>query len=179
MKQDNRLKKFIGKRLVIIGKKHPHFETVGTGKAFEETQAAFGLLINLDSGESCFVFDKSEVKLLFDEKEEDMTLEEIIEHLAGCNYGPRTIAKYLELDETKFMRQWNDKRSKTRFHYDKGQLSAEFDINKKNLQNAKSGNITAAQIYFKQADVTKIENLKAKLFDGFDEITDEPLKLQQ
>lgn len=168
MKQDKRLEKFIDVRVVVISKAHPHYGKVGTGKRFVETEYAWGLDIAFDDGEAAFVFDKSEIKPLLDEKEADMTQEEIIENLAACNYEPEQIAKYLELDKATFMKEWFDRRSKVRYHYDKGALEATFDINKNLLKNAKKGNITSAQIFFKKAEEIRVDNLKKQIFTDFE-----------
>ena len=167
---DNRLKKLEGKKLVIISKLHPHFEEVGVGEAFEEIKTGgMGLRIKLNNGEECYVFSKAELQLLINDKETSMTIEDIIEDLAACNYSPEQIADYLEVPRDVFLKKWYDKTSKERFHYDKGQLTADFEINQKQLDNAKSGNITAAQVYFKNADARKVDDLKKQVFYGFEE----------
>src|SRR5680860_1842452 len=89
---------------------------------------------------------------------------ETIEDLAASNYGPDQVAKYLSLDKTDFREEWNNLKSKIRHHYDKGQLTAEFEINQKLLDNARSGNITAAQIFEKNRDRVQTENLKNQIY---------------
>jgi len=167
MKQDNRLKKFVGKKLIIIGEDHPWVESVGVGVKFDKVATGdFGLIIKLDGDlrQECFVFDKSEVRLLNPDEVPDLTQEEIIEQLAACNYSPKQIAQYLELDAAAFISKYEDKESDVRHHYDKGRLVAEFEINQKLLENAKSGNITAAQIFEKNRDRVHVENLKQQIF---------------
>lgn len=164
---DNRLKKLEGKKLVIISKKHPHYEEVGRAEAFEELKTGgMGLRIKLNNGLECYVFSKAEVQLLINDKDASMTIEEIIEDLAACNYSPEKIADYLEVPRDEFLKKWFDKKSKERFHYDKGRLTAAFEINQKQLDNAKAGNITAAQVYFKESEAQKVENLKKHVFYG-------------
>lgn len=89
---------------------------------------------------------------------------ETIEDLAASNYGPDQVAKYLSLDKTDFREEWANLKSKIRHHYDKGQLTAEFEINQKLLDNARSGNITAAQIFEKNRDRVQTENLKKQIY---------------
>lgn len=91
---------------------------------------------------------------------------ETIEDLAATNYGPDQIATYLSLDKKDFRAEWQNMESKIRHHYDKGCLTADFEINQKLLNNAKSGNITAAQIFEKNRERTQMENLKERIFFG-------------
>lgn len=91
---------------------------------------------------------------------------EIIEDLAATNYGATQIATYLSLDKKEFLKTWNDHESRVRHHYEKGKLTADFEINQKLLVNAKAGNITAAQIYEKNRDRVNTENLKQQIFFG-------------
>ncbi|WP_417200109.1 hypothetical protein [Bizionia sp.] len=93
---------------------------------------------------------------------------EEIEVMAACNYSPEKIALKLDVDKAEFMKAWYNRESLVRYHYDRGQLVADFEINQKQLDNAKSGNITAAQIYFKNAQAQKVENLKKQIFYGFE-----------
>ena len=102
-----------------------------------------------------------------EEEKEELALlseEEIIEQLAGCNYGPRDIAVYLGADVKEFLEQWNTPDSTIRKHYDRGRLLAQAQVNQKLLDNAKSGNITAAQIYEKNRQAIEVENLKQRIF---------------
>lgn len=90
---------------------------------------------------------------------------ETIENLAACNYAPREIAVYLECDVVEFMRQFNKPDSLVRFHYDKGILTAQFEIDNKLLENAKSGNITATQEHKKAQDKRLFENHKMRILN--------------
>jgi len=98
---------------------------------------------------------------------------EQIEDLAGCNYSPVQIAKYLSVPRVDFMAAYNKPNHLVRFHYDKGQLQADADINMKALETAKAGNQTAMQIYFKQRDQVKLENLKNHILFGGENFEDE------
>lgn len=91
---------------------------------------------------------------------------EIIEDLSATNYGPDQIATYLSLDKLDFRKEWENPESKIRFHYDRGRLTADFEINQKLLENAKSGNITAAQIFEKNMERIAVENLKEQIYFG-------------
>ena len=100
---------------------------------------------------------------------------EQIEDLAACNYRPQQIAKYLDIDKADFMAAWMNPRHPVRFHYDRGQLIADADVNQKALEHAKSGNLTAMQIYQKNRATVKLENLKNQLlFGGEPPSSDDP-----
>ena len=89
-----------------------------------------------------------------------------IHDLAGCNYSPEKIAVYLEVDKKAFMRLWYDKDSEVRKHYDRGILIAEFNINNKQKELAEKGNITAAQIFLKQAEKNEVNNIRNQCLFG-------------
>ncbi len=91
---------------------------------------------------------------------------ENIEQLSAANYSPRRIALYLQKNENFFVELWKDKTHKIRHHYERGQLIADYEINEKLLENAKKGNITAAQIFEKNKDANKVENLKEQMLYG-------------
>lgn len=86
----------------------------------------------------------------------------IIEQLSGCNYSPEKIALYLDADKSEFMNLWQTKDSLVRVAYDRGKLVSSFEVNKKQLENAQSGNITAAQIFLKES---KEEEAKTILYN--------------
>lgn len=89
-----------------------------------------------------------------------------IHNLAGCNYSPEKIAVYLEVDKPSFMRLWYDKKSVVREHYDRGKLVAEFNINNKQKELAEAGNITAAQIFLKEAEKNEVNNIRNQCLFG-------------
>jgi len=91
---------------------------------------------------------------------------EEIEQLAAANYSPEQIAIYQGKDKKEFLNAWNNLESKERLHYEKGRLVAEFEINQKLLDNAKSGNITAAQIFEKNRERVHVENMKKQIYFG-------------
>jgi len=90
----------------------------------------------------------------------------VIEEMAASNYAPSDIALYLSINKTAFLTEYRDIESVVRHHYDRGRLIADFEINQKLLQNAKSGNITAAQVYEKNRDRITVENLKQQIYFG-------------
>ena len=91
-----------------------------------------------------------------------------IEDLAGCNYSPEKIALYLEIEKKLFLQFWYKKDSEVRKAYDRGQLVAEYKVNSKQKELAESGNITAAQIFLKESENTKIENIRNQILFGHD-----------
>jgi hypothetical protein len=91
-----------------------------------------------------------------------------IEDLAGCNYSPEKIALYLQVDKQAFMRLWYDKESTVRVAYERGKLVSEFNINNKQKELANAGNITAAQIFLKEAERTEVNNNRNRILFGDD-----------
>lgn len=89
-----------------------------------------------------------------------------IEDLSACNYSPEKIALYLSMDKKAFLEVWYDKESLLRVAYDRGQLASEFVINQKQLDLAKSGNITAAQVFLKEAEKNEINNIRNRVLFG-------------
>jgi len=91
---------------------------------------------------------------------------EAIEDLAGCNYGPNRIAKYLGVDIASFMSAWYNSESEVRNRYDKGQLQSEFLIARKRKENAEKGNLTADQQHTKELERRRNEDIKMRLLYG-------------
>lgn len=107
---------------------------------------------------------------------------DVIEQMAACNYKPAKIALYLGVDKIKFMSAWLDRKSQVRYHYERGILQAEFEISRKRLENAMSGNLTADQQHQKELEKTKFENIKQELlYCSSTPIinTDEPKKIAE
>lgn len=86
-----------------------------------------------------------------------------IHNLAGCNYSPEKIALYLDVDKKAFLQMWNDKDTEVRKAYERGKLMAEFNINNKQKELAEAGNITAAQIFLKEAERTEVSNIRNRI----------------
>jgi hypothetical protein len=91
-----------------------------------------------------------------------------IEDLAGCNYSPEKIALYLQVDKQAFMQLWYDKESTVRVAYERGKLVSEFNINNKQKELANAGNITAAQIFLKEAEKNEVNNIRNRILFGDD-----------
>jgi hypothetical protein len=91
-----------------------------------------------------------------------------IEDLAACNYSPEKIALYLQVDKQAFMRLWYDIESNVRVAYEKGKLVSEFKINNKQKELAEAGNITAAQIFLKEAEKNEVNNIRNRILFGDD-----------
>jgi len=102
----------------------------------------------------------SNLLLLSDEEYAD------IENLAGCNYSPEKIALFLFIEAAIFLEHWHNPNSPIRMCYNRGQLSAEFKVNLKQKELAESGNITAAQIFLKESERIKLENLRNQCLFG-------------
>jgi hypothetical protein len=97
--------------------------------------------------------------------EDEMTS---IHDLSGCNYSPEKIALYLDVDKTAFLQLWYQKESAVRTAYERGKLESEFKINAKQKELAEKGNITAAQIFLKEAEKTEINNIRNRILFGDD-----------
>jgi hypothetical protein len=91
-----------------------------------------------------------------------------IHDLAGCNYSPEKIALYLDIDKKIFLQSWGQKDSLVRLAYERGKLVAEFNINNKQKELAEKGNITAAQIFLKEAEKTEVNNIRNRILFGDD-----------
>lgn len=89
-----------------------------------------------------------------------------IHSLAGCNYSPEKIALFLSVDKDDFLAHWKIPSSPIRVAYNRGILEAEFKVNLKQKELAESGNITAAQIFLKESEKTKLENLRNQCLFG-------------
>jgi hypothetical protein len=89
-----------------------------------------------------------------------------IEQLAAANYSLPNIAKYLDIP-LKTLDVWmTDEDSSMYIAYHKGILEAQFEIDSKLLANAKSGNITAVQIFDKHKEKNELEEYKRKILYG-------------
>lgn len=89
-----------------------------------------------------------------------------IEDLAAVNYSPEKIALYIHTDKKAFLQHYYHKNSQVRLRYDRGQLQSEFLINQKQLELARAGNITAAQIFLKEADKVNTANILKNVLFG-------------
>lgn len=87
-----------------------------------------------------------------------------IEQLAAVNYQVKQIAMYLDVDPKEFQREYSDPDSKVRWHYDRGRLVAQAEIDKANLKRARDGNLTSIQQWKKDSSLRAVENLKKQVF---------------
>ena len=94
-----------------------------------------------------------------------------IENLAAINYSVKQIAMYLDLDFKAFQKAFtistddpDYKAGHIRYHYDRGQLMAQAEIDKANLKRAKDGNLTSIQQWKKDTAAQKLINLKQKVY---------------
>jgi len=86
-----------------------------------------------------------------------------IETLASINYSTEKIALYLGVDHKEFLRDFSLSGSKTRYHYDRGQLITQVEIDKSTLKKAKDGNLTSIQQWKKDSLAQKLENRKKEI----------------
>lgn len=91
---------------------------------------------------------------------------EQIESLAGAGYDPVKIAMYLDVPKKDFMKDWQNKDSAIRYHYDRGILLIDANAGMKLAENAMSGNITAHQQLEKIREGQRIEMLKKRYLYG-------------
>lgn len=91
---------------------------------------------------------------------------EQIEDLAACNYTVEKIAMYLSQDPVEFVREYNKPESLIRYHFEKGILTANFEIDSALLKNAKTGNITAVDTFQKRQESVLLHNLKRKFLNN-------------
>jgi hypothetical protein len=96
----------------------------------------------------------------------ELTLPQTIERLAAVNYSFDEMAIYIGMKKSAFRHEASTVDSVIWTAIQKGRLQAEFEINDKLSQNARSGNITAAQIVQKIKQEKHVENLKSTIFYG-------------
>lgn len=89
---------------------------------------------------------------------------EHIESLAAINYSIRQVAMYLDIPVDTIYLEYRDPHSEFRYHYDRGQLVAQAEIDMSTLESAKKGNITAQQRYDKRARQIQISQAKERIF---------------
>jgi len=102
----------------------------------------------------------------------DLTPEQLktIEQLGGLHYSPEKIAMYLELDRKEFLSEFhtveNDpeyKSGNVRYHYDRGLLLAQTEVDKANLKRARDGNLTSVAQFKKDVTIQNFENAKRRI----------------
>jgi ABC-type uncharacterized transport system ATPase subunit len=91
---------------------------------------------------------------------------EEIESLAGINYTIKQMAMYFNIPVKDLQREFENKDSEFRFHYDRGQLVSQATIDMKVYESAKGGNTTAQQQIEKIRAARKFENIRDQLLYG-------------
>ncbi len=91
---------------------------------------------------------------------------EEIEKLASLNYTVRQIAMYLNVSLSELQKEFEDKESKFRYHYQRGKLISQAKIDMKINESAQGGNMTAMQQFEKIRNARHFENMRNQMFDG-------------
>lgn len=89
-----------------------------------------------------------------------------IESLAEQNYGPRDIAKALQVSVRTFLHVWRDHSSQVRVAYELGRFQIEITKSEKLMSMIESENTTAIQIHNKQSEERSFEDARLDVF-GF------------
>ena len=99
---------------------------------------------------------------------DDMTLEEQIEIVAGCNYTLQEMAIYFSevINPKEFLRKAEDPDSIVYLAIQRGILKTEFAISAQQKALAESGNITAVQTFEKIRERKSIQQIKNKIWFG-------------
>lgn len=94
---------------------------------------------------------------------------DLVETFGGLNYPPEKIVMILDVDQEQFFQDFNlpdsdseYKSGQIRYHYDRGQVMAQAEIDKANLKRAKEGNNTSIAQYKKDTIYRDIQNAKKK-----------------
>ena len=98
----------------------------------------------------------------------DFTPEQIenIELLAGINYTVTQIAMYLDIPAGELYRQFGQKDSTFRHHYDRGKLLGQAKVDMDLLKSAQGGNMTAKQQFEKVRQTRHFENMRDQKIYG-------------
>lgn len=89
-----------------------------------------------------------------------------LEDLSALNYTVRQIAMYFDVSPVLLQKEIEDTDSKIHYHYHRGQLVAHAQIDRANLQSAKTGNITATLRYDKRSKEIKYQQAKERILRG-------------
>jgi hypothetical protein len=84
--------------------------------------------------------------------------------MGAINYSLKRVALYLGFRTEDVMKEYQDEESDLRYHYERGQLIAQADIDLEVMKSAKDGNLTATQIYKRSEKQNRLNNLKNELF---------------
>lgn len=109
---------------------------------------------------------------------------ETIETFGSLNYPPEKIVMILNIDHDDFFIDFNMPDSdpayapgQIRYHYDRGQLMAQAEIDKSNLKRAKEGNLTSIAQYKKDIIYRDTQNAKKRTIFHQEETYLQELKL--
>lgn len=91
---------------------------------------------------------------------------EIIEKLASINYTVKQIAMYFDFAAAELQTEYEDKNSMFRYHYNRGKLISQADIDMKQLDLAKGGTQTAIQQIEKIRALRHFETIRDQLIYG-------------
>lgn len=89
-----------------------------------------------------------------------------VEKLAGLNYTFKQLAMYLDVSFNDILKEYEDKESKFRYHYDRGSLMSQAEIDKGTLDSAIGGNVTAMQQFERVRQARHFENIRDLLVHG-------------
>lgn len=87
-----------------------------------------------------------------------------LEMMGAINYSIKRVALYLGFTFNEVVKEYQDEESDLRYHYERGQLIAQADIDTEVMKSAKDGNLTATQIYKRSEKQNRLNNLKNELF---------------
>jgi hypothetical protein len=89
-----------------------------------------------------------------------------IEKLAGINYTIKQIAMYLDIKPGALQREFENRESEFRYHYDRGRLISQAKIDQALLDSATKSNLTAINQFEKIRNARHFENLRDQLIYG-------------
>ncbi|WP_026755036.1 hypothetical protein [Sediminibacter sp. Hel_I_10] len=96
----------------------------------------------------------------------DCSYLETIERLSSVNYSYDEMAIYLSQSKSKFRIKATTEDSDEWLAIQRGRLESQFEIDDKLSQNARTGNITAAQTIEKRRKIKDFENYKSQVYGG-------------
>jgi len=89
-----------------------------------------------------------------------------IERLAAINYTVKQIALYLDVIPWQLQREFDNRESTFRYHYDRGRLISQAKIDMALLESAEKQNMTAISQFEKIRTLRHFENLRDQLIYG-------------
>lgn len=89
-----------------------------------------------------------------------------VEKLASLNYTIRQVAMYLDIPVSELYKEFNNEESEFRYHYDRGKLISQAEIDMSIVESATGGSITAQQQFEKIRQARHFENLRDKMLNG-------------